>query len=114
VTALILGIAPAAAAFPLLAVLVPVILALSGLSFALAMVAGAPAVAWVGGTLFKRLDFYGSIVAGSLIAGLVWYAPYVGWLVPVLVLPLGLGSWIAAWRQPAAISARRTETLSES
>lgn len=114
VTGLILGFAPAAAAFPLLAVLVPVILALTGVSFALGLVAGAPVMAWLGGAVFRRLELYGSIVVGSLAAGLVWYLPYVGWLVPVLVLPLGLGAWIATWRQPASTSSRRTVTELES
>ncbi len=68
-TGVLLGLAPAAAAFPLLAVLVPVILALAGLSFALALVAGAPAVGWLGGVLFRRLDLYGAILAGSLLVG---------------------------------------------
>jgi hypothetical protein len=98
VTALILGLAPAAAAFPLLAVLVPVVLALAGLSLALALVAGVPAVGWLGGVLFRRFELYGAILSGSVIAGAVWYLPWVGWLVPVIVLPLGLGAWISTWR----------------
>jgi hypothetical protein len=98
-TALILGLAPAAAAFPLLAVLLPVTLALLGISFALALVAGAPVVGWLGGVLFKRFDMYGSILAGSLLAGVVWFLPVVGWLVPVVVVPLGLGAWMGTWRQ---------------
>jgi hypothetical protein len=97
-TGLVLGLAPAAAAFPLLAVLVPVILALLGVAFALGLVAGAPAVGWLGGVLFKRLDMYGAILAGSILIGALWYLPYIGWLVPVVVLPLGLGAWLATWR----------------
>lgn len=97
VTAVILGLAPAAAGFPLLAVLVPVILALLGLSFALALVAGVPVVGWLGGVTFKRLEIYGSILVGAILVGLVWYLPWVGWLVPLVVLPLGLGAWISTW-----------------
>jgi hypothetical protein len=98
ITALILGLAPAAAAFPLLLVLVPVILASIGVVMALALVAGAPVVGWLGGVLFKKLDLYGSILAGSVIAGALWYLPVAGWAVPLLLLPLGLGAWIASWR----------------
>lgn len=115
VTGLILGLAPAVAAFPLLLGLVPVILALLGIAFALALVAGAPTVGWLGGVLFKRLDLYGSILVGSLIVGVVWYLPLVGWLVPVVVLPLGLGAWIAAWRRlpgPAMPETERAALLS--
>jgi cytoskeletal protein CcmA (bactofilin family) len=97
VTGLILGLAPAAVAFPLLAVLVPVVLALAGVALALAVVAGAPIAGWVGGVAFKRLDRYGAILAGSLIIGAMWWIPVVGWLVPLVVLPWGLGSWMTSW-----------------
>lgn len=95
--ALLLSLAPAAAAFPLLAVLLPLILALVGLVFALSLIAGAPAAGWLGGVLFKKLDLYGAILAGAVLAGVVWYVPVVGWLVPLILLPLGLGAWIRVW-----------------
>lgn len=113
-TGVLLGLAPAAAAFPLLAVLVPVILALAGLSFALALVAGAPVVGWLGGVLFRRLDLYGAILAGSLLVGLVWYLPVVGWLVPVLVLPLGLGAWMSQLTQSSSESTSTDSSSSHS
>ncbi|HEX9848401.1 MAG TPA: polymer-forming cytoskeletal protein [Acidimicrobiia bacterium] len=105
VTGLILVLAPAAAAFPLLAVLVPVILTLVGIALAVSFVAGAPAVGWLGGVLLRRLDLYGSVLAGSIVVGVVWYLPFVGFLVPLLVLPIGLGAWISAWRDQATASA---------
>ncbi len=102
-TGLVLGLAPAAAAFPLLIVLIPIILAMIGLVFAVSLVAGTPTVGWLGGAVFQRLDLYGAILVGSLLVGLAWYLPYVGWLVPLAVLPLGLGSWLRGWRgQPDA------------
>lgn len=104
VTALIFALAPATAAFPLLVVLAPVILALFGLSFALALVAGAPVVGWLGGVIFKRFDIYGAILTGSIAVGIAWYLPLLGWLVPLIVLPLGLGAWLATWRQEATVS----------
>ncbi|HEX6301903.1 MAG TPA: hypothetical protein VF148_15705 [Acidimicrobiia bacterium] len=100
-TGVILQLAPAAAALPLLAVLVPVILALVGLAFALSLVAGAPIAGWLGGVLFKRLDLYGAILTGSLLIGVVWYVPILGWVAPLIVLPWGLGSWMTAWGQSA-------------
>ncbi|MGD2061858.1 MAG: polymer-forming cytoskeletal protein, partial [Acidimicrobiia bacterium] len=104
-TAVILGLAPAAVAFPLLAVLIPLILAMLGLSLALGLVAGVPTVGWLGGVLFRRLEVYGSILTGSILAGLVWYVPWVGWLVPLVILPLGLGAWVSTWRdQPSGLS----------
>ncbi len=101
VAALIVGLAPAAAAFPLLVVLIPLILALFGLTLAIGLVAGAPVVGWLGGVLFRRFELYGAILAGSVAIGIVWYLPWVGLLVPVVVLPLGLGAWLATWRQEA-------------
>ena len=104
VTVLIVGVAPAAAAFPLLLVLIPLILALFGLSFALALVAGAPVVGWLGGVMFRRFELYGAILAGSIAVGVLWYLPWLGWLVPLVVLPLGLGAWLVTWRQEATAS----------
>ncbi|MGB8361614.1 MAG: hypothetical protein WCE80_09465 [Acidimicrobiia bacterium] len=104
VMAVILALAPAAAAFPLLAVLVPVTLALVGISFALALVAGAPVVSWLGGVLFKKLEMYGAILAGSIIVGLAWFLPVVGWVIPVVVIPLGLGAWLGTWRQSVDVA----------
>lgn len=104
VTALILGLAPAAAAFPLLAVLIPLILALFGLSLAIALVAGAPVVGWLGGALFRRFELYGAILAGSIVIGALWYLPWMALVVPAVLLPLGLGAWLATWRQEATAS----------
>lgn len=99
-TALLLRLAPAAAAFPLLAVLLPLLLALVGLVFALSLVAGVPAVGRLGGLISKRLDPYTAILVGSVAAGALWFLPLVGWLVPLVLLPWGLGAWIATWAQP--------------
>lgn len=110
VTGLILGLAPAAAAFPLLVALVPVILALVGLVFALTLVAGVPVVGWLGGALFNRLDLYGATLAGSLLVGLVWYLPLIGWLVPLVVLPWGLGAWMTTWSGQSSDEAPMTAT----
>lgn len=104
ITGVILGLAPAAAAFPLLVVLVPVILALVGLSFAASLVAGAPVAGWLGGVVLRRRDLYKAILAGSVVLGAIWFLPVVAWAVPVVALPLGLGAWFAAMRQPASVA----------
>lgn len=93
-TAVLVGLAPATAAFPMLAILIPLILAMAGLSLAVALVAGVPAIGWLGGVAFRRLDLYGAVLTGGVMAGLAWMLPWVGWLVPLVVLPLGLGSWV--------------------
>ena len=35
---------------------------------------------------------------GSILAGVTWMLPLVGWIVPSWCLPFGLGSWILGWR----------------
>jgi hypothetical protein len=33
------------------------------------------------------------------LVGIVWLIPIVGWIVPLLILPIGLGSWLLSFRQ---------------
>lgn len=94
VAGLILRLAPPAAALPLVAALLPLVLALSGLVLVLALGAGVPVAAWVGGRLRKNLTIAGAVGLGSLIIALLWLMPIVGWVVPLLVLTGGLGAWI--------------------
>lgn len=100
--ALILALAPPAASFPLLAVLIPLFMAAVGAVGAVGLVAGIPAVGWVGSRMFPRLSTHGAVLAGSAVAGIVWLIPVVGWLVPLLGLPLGLGAWFRSWGAPNA------------
>ena len=113
-TGLVVGLAPASAAFPLLLVLVPVILALAGVSLALAFLAWTPVVGWLGGVMFRRLDMYGAILAGSIVTAVVWFLPFVGWLIPIVVLPLGLGAWLATWRQSSGSNGASTSMSTQS
>jgi hypothetical protein len=41
---------------------------------------------------------FGAIALGSLMAGLLWMVPLVGWVVPLVILPWGLGAWILSFR----------------
>lgn len=96
VAALTLALGPPAASFPLLVIFAPLFLAASGLVAALALFAGIPVVGWLGARVFASLSIYGAILAGSVIVGLMWLLPVAGWLVPLIVLPLGLGAWFRA------------------
>jgi hypothetical protein len=98
IAALIAGLAPASAFVPLLAIFVPLIVALSGVVLVLMLVAGVPAVLAFGRALPGNRGLYGAIALGAAVVGVVWLLPYVGWLVPVIVLPLGLGAWILPFR----------------
>lgn len=94
---LILALAPPAASFPLLAVLVPLVLAALGAAGVVGLVAGIPAVGWLGSKVSPRFSTHGRVLVGSVLIGILWLIPLVGWLVPVLVLPVGLGAWFRAW-----------------
>lgn len=96
--ALLLTLAPPSASFPLLIILGPVILAAVGVVFAASLVAGIPTVGRVGGVLFRKLEIFGAVLAGSAVVGILWMLPIVGWLIPLIVLPLGLGGWYLSWQ----------------
>jgi cytoskeletal protein CcmA (bactofilin family) len=98
VAALIVALAPAAASFPLLAVLAPVTLAMVGAVGAASLVAGVPAVGWVGAKLLPERSVHAAVLFGSLIVGAFWFLPVLTWLIPIVVLPLGLGAWARSWR----------------
>jgi hypothetical protein len=98
IAALLLTLAPSSASFPLLVILGPVILAAVGVVLAASLVAGIPTVGRVGGVLFSKLEIYGAILAGSAVVGFLWMLPVVGWLIPPIVLPLGLGAWYLSWQ----------------
>jgi uncharacterized membrane protein len=42
---------------------------------------------------------FGAILAGSALAGVLWLVPIVGWIVPILVLPIGVGAWLLSFRE---------------
>jgi len=96
--ALVAGLAPAAGSLPLLAVFSPLVIVAVVIVLALSVVAGVPAVLALGEALPGHFGLFGSIIAGSVLVGIVWMIPLVGWLVPLLVLPIGLGAWMLSFR----------------
>jgi cytoskeletal protein CcmA (bactofilin family) len=102
IAALIAGLTPASAFVPLLAIFAPLVIAMSGVVLVLMLVAGVPAVLAIGRALPGDRGLFGAILLGSAVAGFVWLLPYVGWLVPLVVLPLGLGAWVLAFRDDRA------------
>lgn len=96
IAGVILALAPPAAGFPLLAALVPLLLALLGIVLVAAVAAAVPAAGKAGALVFKRLDLLAAVLVGSVGAGILWLMPVIGWLVPVVLLPLGLGGWLGS------------------
>lgn len=107
IAALIAGLVPASASLPLLAIFVPLILALAGIVLVLSLVAGVPAILALGRALPGERGLYGSIVIGSIAAGLLWMIPWAGWLIPLLVLPIGLGAWMLSFSEARSQSTTR-------
>ncbi|HEY6627663.1 MAG TPA: hypothetical protein VI193_01610 [Acidimicrobiia bacterium] len=99
--ALIVAVAPASASLPLLAIFVPLILVTAGIILVMCLVAGIPAVIVLGRLLPGDRGMFGAIAMGSLLAGVVWMIPLVGWIVPLVILPWGLGAWLLTFRSEA-------------
>ena len=93
-TWLILTFAPPVASLPLLALVLPLIVALLGVLMVVALGAGVPVAIWVGNRVNKNWSQFGAVLAGSILLGLLWCVPVVGWAVPLITLPLGLGAWL--------------------
>lgn len=94
IAGVILILAPPATALPLMVVLVPMMLAVIGVALVAAVAATAPASVKIGGWISGKLDLFGAVLVGALVAGVIWLVPVVGWLVPILLLPWGLGGWL--------------------
>ena len=94
------AVTPPAASVPLIAIMAPVILAAFGLVLMVGVVAGVPAVAFIGNTLRRRTTVAGAVGIGSAIVGVVWLLPYVGALVAAATLMVGAGGWITGLRMP--------------
>lgn len=97
---LVLWLAPPAAGLPLVLVLLPVFLATLGAIAVAALAAAVPVATAFGSALFRALGPYGATLGGSLILGAAWMLPWVGLLVPIVTLPLGLGAWLRSRGQP--------------
>lgn len=110
VAGLVIARAPPAAGVPLLALAVPIFFALLGVLLVVSLVAGVPVSAWTGRQMFRRWGVHGSTLAGSLVLGMVWLLPWVGLLVPLVALPLGLGAWLRALRPQEVVAAPSDES----
>ena len=69
-----------------------------GIILVLGLVAGAPAVLVLGRVVPGDREMFGAIAVGSLLAGVVWMVPLVGWIVPLVLLPWGLGAWMLSFK----------------
>lgn len=91
---LMVGLGPSAVSVPLLVIFAPVVLALGGIVLALSLIAGVPTVLLLGRRLPGDRGMYGAVALGSAVVAILWMIPLASWIVPLLVLPLGMGGWI--------------------
>ena len=90
-----IAFAPAAAAIPLAVVFLPLAIGLLGL----VLLGGLTGFVPVGGAIGRRirdsLSLPGAILVGLVVLALVALLPLVRWVIPLVGVPLGLGSWLA-------------------
>jgi hypothetical protein len=103
IAGLVVALAPASASLPLLAIFVPLVVVTAGIILVLGLVAGAPAVLVLGRVVPGDREMFGAIAVGSVLAGFVWMVPLVGWIVPLVLLPWGLGAWMLSFKGAEAV-----------
>jgi hypothetical protein len=103
IAGLVVALAPASASLPLLAIFVPLVVVTAGIILVLGLVAGAPAVLVLGQVVPGDREMFGAIAVGSVLAGVIWMMPLVGWIVPLLLLPWGLGAWMISFKGAEAV-----------
>ena len=96
VVGLILGIAPSAAAVPLLIILLPVVVGLGGLVLLTALFGVIPAAAALARAVFRPMRSpAAAVMVGMLLIGIVMLIPAVRWVAAAIIIPLGIGSLLA-------------------
>ena len=103
---LVVALVPPEFSLPLLAIFAPLVLALIGIVFVLSLVAGVPAVLAIGRRFPRDFGLFGSVLVGAGLVGVIWLIPLVGWFIPIVVLPLGMGAWILGLRERISDVAR--------
>ena len=98
----ILGVAPSAAAVPLVIVLLPIVLGLGGLVFLASLLGVIPAAAAVGRIVSRRrASSPAAVLLGMLLVGIVVLIPGLRWVAAAVMVPLGVGSLLG--RRPQAL-----------
>lgn len=93
VAGVMIALASAETALPVVAVLVPVFLAVVGLVAALALAGPAASYPWLGDRRGVRTPLK-AFLSTTAVVTLGLLVPWVGWLVAGFVVPLGIGGWV--------------------
>ena len=92
---LLLSLTPTEAGLPLAVVFIPIAVGLFGVILLGAMAGAIPVAAALGRTIRSRLSLPGGFVLGMLALLVLMVVPFLGWLLLIGVVPLGLGAWLA-------------------
>ena len=95
----ILGVAPSAAAVPLVIVLLPIVLGLGGLVLMASLFGVIPAAAAIGRLITRRGSPPAATLVGMLLIGIVILIPLLRWVVAAIVVPLGVGALLGSRHQ---------------
>ena len=111
VLGLILGVAPSAAAVPLVIVLLPVVLGLGGLALMASLFGVIPAAGAVGRVITRRASGPAAVLLGMFLVGVVILIPVLRWAVAAIILPLGVGALLARRPQTREDQTRDTSAV---
>jgi cytoskeletal protein CcmA (bactofilin family) len=104
----ILGVAPSAAAVPLMIVLLPVVLGLGGLVLMASLFGVVPAAGAVGRVITRRRGSPpAAVLVGMFLVGIVVLIPYLRLVAAVIIVPLGVGALLG--RRPQRTEAEIEE-----
>jgi cytoskeletal protein CcmA (bactofilin family) len=95
----ILGVAPPAAAVPLVIVLLPVVLGLGGLVLMASLFGVIPAAAAIGRLVTRRGSPPAAVLVGMLLVGIVVLIPLLRWVTAAIIVPLGVGALLGRRHQ---------------
>lgn len=93
-----LAFSPASAAIPLAIVFLPLAIGLAGFVMLGGLTGMVPVAGAIGRQIRRRLSLPGAILVGLLVVVVVALLPVARWLILVVGVPVGLGSWLA--REP--------------
>ena len=94
VLALLVGLSPPEAGFPLALVLLPLVLGLLGVVVMAALVGFVPVAGLIGRRLLPKRSVAAGVLTGMAVLFVALAIPVVSRLVVVVGIPLGIGSWV--------------------
>ena len=94
VLALLVGLSPPEAGFPLALVLLPLVLGLLGVVVMAALIGFVPVAGLIGQRLLPNRSVAAGVLTGMTVLFVALAIPIVSWVVVVVGTPLGIGSWV--------------------